>query len=152
MRLYRFCAWSLWAVLPVMAFGYWQVWDRLPLQLAVRFNDSNLPIAYMTPHHLLVMELMTTTMVVSIASLISVLVPNERRPDVVSWFGLGFFYGIVGLLLWCQYTLLHYQLIGLPMSVRASINFIDPTVVSLGIASSAGFIGWKLWNWMISQT
>jgi hypothetical protein len=37
---YMVATWMMWLALPVTAFEYWRVWDRLPIRMAVHF-DAN---------------------------------------------------------------------------------------------------------------
>ncbi len=37
---YTVATWMMWLALPVTAFEYWRVWDRLPIRMAVHF-DAN---------------------------------------------------------------------------------------------------------------
>ncbi len=152
MKVYRVLAWLLWAAVPLTAVRYGEAWDSLPPTLIVRFDAGDLqrPVAYISRGRLLMMEIAAIVTVVSIASAISMFVPEDAPPDVVSWVGLGAFYGAVGLLLWCQDVLLQYELMGLPMRVRQSLSFVDPTVITVVVVVASCFIGWKLWTWMLS--
>ena len=152
MKIYRVLAWLLWAALPLTAVRYWEAWDRLPATLIVRFdgNDFQRPVAFMTRGRLFIVEIGVITIVVSIASVIPMVVPKKSLPDVASWIGLTAFYAGVGLLLWCQNVRLQYLLMGLPMSVRESLNLVDPTVISVLAVVTSCFLGWELWTWMQS--
>ena len=46
-KVFQTFTWLMWLALPVTAFRFWLVWDRLPLRMATHFNVNGQPNGWM---------------------------------------------------------------------------------------------------------
>jgi Domain of unknown function (DUF1648) len=98
-RVYTLATCVMWLALPITALGYWRVWDRLPMRMAVHFDANWQPNGYTSREGALYLGLgIMASMLVLFT--ISALIVRAMKPSaswpvlVVAYVTLGFcFFG-----------------------------------------------------------
>ena len=105
----------LWLALPLVALDYWQVWDKLPAQMATHFNAANQPNGWMTPEASLRLVLLMTAVMLTVFSAL-LWVASRKAVNAGSWALLGLFYAVVGMLVGVNHSILSFNLYHTPMN------------------------------------
>ena len=92
--VYKALVGSMWLSLPIAAWDYWHVWDRLPAQMAVHFNASGQPNGFASRESAVQTGLgIMATMLVLFTAVTLIL--HAFKP-VASWVALAIAYVVVG--------------------------------------------------------
>jgi len=129
----------MWLALPITAFRFWLVWDRLPLRMATHFNLNGQPNGWMPRETAFYFALGVTALVVVVFTVISYVAHKTHAPDLLSWSLLGFFYLIIGFVYAGNSGVVQYNLDG----QRVEIDFWTVLVPVATIALVAIFLGTK---------
>jgi Domain of unknown function (DUF1648) len=105
----------LWLGLPLIAFRFWMVWDRLPANMATHFNAVNQPNGWMTREGSMYFILGLYLFLAVLFTAIMTVVYKVHAPDVAAWAILGLFYVILGVLYYGNESVLAYNLTGAPV-------------------------------------
>ncbi|HZR63660.1 MAG TPA: DUF1648 domain-containing protein [Terriglobales bacterium] len=109
---------GMWLALPVMAYRYWSVWDRLPARMATHFGADGRPNGWMTPPQSLRFSLIFLTVLLTVFTAISLYtVRRSSQLDAAAWSLLGLFYVVLGLMTYISDAVLQYNLSQAPISV-----------------------------------
>jgi hypothetical protein len=138
-KVFQALTWLMWLALPITAFRFWLVWDRLPLRLATNFNLNGQPNGWMPRETALYFALGVTALVVVVFTVISYVAHKTHAPDLLSWSLLGFFYLIIGFVYAGNSGVVQYNLDG----QRVEIDFWTVLVPVATIALVAIFLGTK---------
>jgi len=148
MKTFRIYALLLWTAVPLVSLRYWAVWNRLPVSLITRFDPEQLerPIVSESRERALLVSIVTLSVIASIGTTASAFSIRRRAAGAGAWMWLSSVYCITGVFVWCQFSMLSYQLTGLPMNIRSNLN----SVVTLGMPIPAillsGLAGWQVWT------
>jgi len=99
-----------WLGLPLIAFRYWQVWDRLPANMATHFNAANHPNGWMSREGSMYFILGLYLLMVALCGVIVTVIYKLHAPDAAAWATLGLFYVILGVLHYANESVLAYNL------------------------------------------
>jgi hypothetical protein len=121
----------LWLGLPLIAFRYWMVWDRLPANMATHFNAANQPNGWMTPEASMLFILGLYAFLALLFTVITVVVYKVHAPDVAAWAILGLFYVILGVIYYGNEAVLAYNLDGKPVEM---LPLIAPVFAAISAA------------------
>jgi hypothetical protein len=105
---------SLWLFLPLIAFRNWQVWDRLPIRVAVHFDIAGRPNGWMSREGSLQFILIFMAAILAVATLV---LWRIRMPRSSAWAVLGVFYVVLGALYCGEESILAYNLDRTPLHV-----------------------------------
>lgn len=109
----------LWLAAPFAALRYWQVWNRLPAEVATHFTGSGQPNGWMTPQGSLTFIVVALAIIATVATLI---VAFLRKAGGAAWAALGFLYMLAGIFIWANEQILSYNLYGQPVHVAPVIG------------------------------
>ncbi len=121
----------LWLGLPLIAFRYWLVWDRLPARMATHFNAANQPNGWMTREGSLIFVLVLYAFLVTLFSAIVFLFHKVHAPDAAAWAVVGLFYVVLGVIVYSNESVLRYNLSGEPIQL---LYMIAPVFIAIFIA------------------
>ena len=121
----------LWLGLPLIAFRYWMVWDRLPANMATHFNVANQPNGWMTPEGSMYFVLGLYLFMAILFTAIMTVIYKVHAPDAAAWAVLGLFYVILGVLYYGNEAVLAYNLDGTPVQL---LPLIAPVFVAIFVA------------------
>lgn len=121
----------LWLGLPLIAFRYWLVWDRLPARMATHFNAANQPNGWMTREGSLIFMLVLYAFLVTLFSAIVFLFHKVHAPDAAAWAVVGLFYVVLGVIVYSNESVLRYNLSGEPIQL---LYMIAPVFIAIFIA------------------
>jgi hypothetical protein len=108
----------MWIALPITALLYAQVWDRLPVRMATHFNAAGQPNGWMSRETSLYFGLGLTAFVLIIFTAIALLIRWQKTmPDTPAFALLGFFYLIVGFVVYGNESVLQHNLTGRPIVI-----------------------------------
>jgi hypothetical protein len=138
-KVFQALTWLMWLALPITAFRFWLVWDRLPLRMATHFNLNGQPNGWMPRETAFYFALGVTALVVVVFTVISYVAHKTHAPDLLSWSLLGFFYLIIGFVYAGNSGVVQYNLNG----QRVEIDFWTVLVPVATIALVAIFLGTK---------
>src|SRR5580692_1100127 len=138
-KVFQALTWLMWLALPITAFRFWLVWDRLPLRMATHFNLNGQPNGWMPRETAFYFALGVTALVVVVFTVISYVAHKTHAPDLLSWSLLGFFYLIIGFVYAGNSGVVQYNLDG----QRVEIDFWTVLVPVATIALVAIFLGTK---------
>jgi uncharacterized membrane protein len=94
-RIYTVATWLMWLALPITALSYWQVWDRLPMRMAVHFDANWQPNGYTSREGALYLGLGIMAVLVVLFT-VAALIARAMKPSaswpilVVAYVTLGF--------------------------------------------------------------
>jgi hypothetical protein len=103
--------------LPVMALRYWQVWDRLPANMATHFDAAGRANGWMSREVSLAFTLGFMAFMLVVFSVVLYFVSRKYPPTAMSWALLGFFCVEIWTIFFMLDSTLDYNLIGTPISV-----------------------------------
>jgi hypothetical protein len=138
-KVFQALTWLMWLALPITAFRFWLVWDRLPLRMATHFNLNGQPNGWMPRETAFYFALGVTALVVVVFTVISYVAHKTHAPDLLSWSLLGFFYLIIGFVYAGNSGVVQFNLDG----QRVEIDFWTVLVPVATIALVAIFLGTK---------
>jgi Protein of unknown function (DUF1648) len=119
---------GMWLVPPLLALRYWQVWDRLPVNIASHFNAAGRPNGWMTREGSLLFVIGISAFIAMLGTLI---LTRVRKPEPASIAVVGFFYVILSVIFYGNESVLAYNLHGEPVSVALMIFAVLSAVVVL---------------------
>ncbi len=129
---------GLWLGLPLIAFRYWMVWDRLPARMATHFNAANQTNGWMTREGSMYFILGLYMCLVTLFTVIVTVFQKVRVPDVAAWAVMGLFYVILGVLCYGNESVLAYNLTGAPVRL---LPIIAPVFAAIFVAIIVTFTG-----------
>jgi len=97
----------MWLTLPVSAWGYWHVWDRLPARMAVHFNKDFQPNGYTSKEGSVELGLGIMTVMLLLFT-IAALIAHAMKPGA-SWPMLVAFYVVLGFLWYGNYSIVKFN-------------------------------------------
>ena len=98
----------MWLALVASALGYWGSWDRLPARMAVHFDKNFDPNGYSSREGAAEIGLGIMAVMVLLFT-IAGLIAHAMKP-VAAWPMLLFFYVVVGILWYGNYSVLRFNL------------------------------------------
>ena len=107
----------LWMGLPLIAFRYWLVWDRLPVPMATHFNAANQPNGWMSREGSLIFVLALYLIIVMLFTAIMFFLRKVHAADRAAWAVMGLFYVVLGVLFYGNESVLRYNLAGTPIEL-----------------------------------
>jgi len=122
--------WLIWLALPVTAFRYWLVWDRLPLRVATHFTASGQPNGWMSREVSLQFALGITALMLVVFTLVSLAAQKAGASPAFSWAALSLSYVIQTILYWANSSVLAYNLNGQPMVLGPVIALLPLAIVA----------------------
>ena len=128
-RRMQLVTWLMWLVLPVTAFRYWWVWDRLPARMATHFNAAGQPNGWMTREAALEFGLGITVLFLVIFTVISYVLQKQKASDAGAWALLGIFGLVVGVIYQGNSSIIDYNLTAEPISLFTPFVFIPAAIV-----------------------
>ncbi|HXM23115.1 MAG TPA: DUF1648 domain-containing protein [Terriglobales bacterium] len=130
-KVFQAFTWLMWLALPITAFRYWQVWDRLPLRMATHFDINGQPNGWMPPETALLLALGTTAFTLAIFTTVSYFAHKTHIPDAFSWALLGFLYLVVGFAYALNSSVVQHNLDGQPFRIDFWIVLVPVAIVAL---------------------
>lgn len=127
----------MWVALPITAFRYWSVWDRLPARMASHFDAAGQANGWMTREVSLEFALGLTVFLLAIFTGISLAARLRNVTDAVSWSLLGLFYLVLGFVYHINSSVVDYNLTATPVAV-GPILLVVPLAVLVFIAIYLG--------------
>jgi len=82
----------MWLALPINAWNYWRVWDRLPARMAVHFNVNWQADGWVARGNSWVPSLGITVFLLVAFTIAAYAVRASAKPALTAWILLGFFY------------------------------------------------------------
>jgi hypothetical protein len=148
MKIFRIYALLLWTAVPLLGLRYWTVWNRLSVSLITRFDPEQLerPITDVSRERAALASIGTVASIASIGTGAACIFVRRREADQGAWMWLAALYGIAGAFVWCQFTMLRYQLIGLPMNIRGNLNSVTTLGMPFPTILLSCVAGWQLWT------
>jgi len=137
--VFQALTWLMWLALPLSAFRFWLVWDRLPLRMATHFDINGRPNGWMPRATALYLVLGLAALMVMVFTVISYVAHKTHAPDAFSWSLLGFFYLMIGFVFAGNSGVIQYNLVG----QRVEIDFWIVLVPVVTVALIAIFLGTK---------
>jgi Domain of unknown function (DUF1648) len=116
-RLWSALVVLLWLALPAMALRYWQVWDRLPANMASHFDAAGRANGWMSREVSLAFTLGFLAFMLAAFSIVLYASHRKYAPNTLSWALLAFFYVEVWTIFFLLNSTLAYNLAGTPISV-----------------------------------
>src|ERR1700722_1279172 len=95
-KVFQAFTWLMWLALPLTAFRFWIVWDRLPLRMATHFDIHWQPNGWMARETALYFALGSTVLMLATFTIGFCVAGKAHVPDRSSWALLGFFYLMTG--------------------------------------------------------
>jgi Domain of unknown function (DUF1648) len=138
-KAFQISTWLMWLALPLTAFRFWLVWDRLPLRMATHFNVNGQPNGWMPRESAFYTALGITAGMVAVFTAVSYVAHKTHAPDAFSWSLLGFFYLVTGFVNAANSGVVQYNLDGQPMQ----IDFWTVLIPVATLALIASFLGTK---------
>ncbi len=114
---WKFGVGLLWLGLPLIAFRYWMVWDRLPARMATHFNAANQANGWMTREGSMYFILGLYLCLLTLFTVVITVIQKVHAPDAAAWSVLGLFYVILGVLYYGNESVLAYNLTGAPVKL-----------------------------------
>ena len=108
----------MWLALPLTAFRFWAVWDRLPARMATHFNANWQPNGWMSRIVALEFALGITAFLLVIFTVILLVMERQKGAAAVSWAFLGFSYVTVGFIFAVNSKVVSYNLGGQSAELR----------------------------------
>lgn len=116
----------LWLGLPLIAFRYWMVWDRLPARIATHFNAAGQPNGWMTREGSMYFILGLFLFLAVLFTVILIVIHKVEVPDAAAWAALGFFYVVMGVVYYGNESVLAYNLNRAPVRI---LPIVAPIIV-----------------------
>jgi uncharacterized protein DUF1648 len=125
-RVYTLATFVMWLVLPITALSYWQVWDRLPMRMAVHFGANWQPNGYTSREGALYLGL---GIMVSMLGLLTVtaLIVRAMKPSA-SWPVLLVAYVTLGFCWFGNHSIVNFNLSTQP----AHSELVGPNSPAIG--------------------
>jgi hypothetical protein len=120
----------MWVALPLTALRYWQVWDQLPARMATHFAANGQPNGWMPRVVSLYFGLgLTAFLLVIFTGILVVIVRQKHAPDASSLALLGFFYLILGFVIYVNNSVIHHNLAGSPVTIAPVLLGVPVAIV-----------------------
>lgn len=104
----------MWIAVPASAALYALSWNQLPARIATHFNFANQPNGWMSREGSLIFFLIFAALMAGTATWV---LSRVSKPDPTAWVLLIFFYVILGVLIWAEYSVIAYNAAGRPVNV-----------------------------------
>jgi hypothetical protein len=130
-KVFQTLNWLMWLALPVTAFRFWLVWDRLPLRMATHFDINGRPNGWMPRDTALYCAVGITTLLVVVFTVVSYVAHKTRVPDAFSWSLLGFFYLVTSFVYAGNSGVVQYNLDQQPVEIDFWIVLVPVAVLAL---------------------
>jgi hypothetical protein len=130
-KAFQVLTWLMWLVLPLTAFRFWLVWDRLPLRMATHFNGNGQPNGWMPRESAFYLALGITAVMVAVFTVILYLAHKTHAPDAFSWSLLGFFYLVTGFVYSGNSGVVQYNLNGERSGVHFGVVLVPVAIIAL---------------------
>jgi hypothetical protein len=121
----------MWLALPLTAFRFWLVWDRLPLRMATHFNVNGQPNGWMLRESAFYTALGITAGMVAVFTAISYVAHKTHAPDAFCWSLLGFFYLVTAFVCAANSSVVRYNLDGQPMQIDSWTVLVPVATIAL---------------------
>ncbi len=131
-RPFQFAMVLLWLALPLLAFDYWQVWDRLPVRMATHFNAAGRPNGWMSREVSLEFGLGITCFLLLVFTIILGMI-SRRSVDKFAWGFLGFCAVVTGFVVAINHQVIAYNLEGTPIRIEPLLIVIPASIVILSL-------------------
>ena len=129
-RLFTTLTALMWIALPLTALLYAQVWDRLPVRMATHFNAAGQPNGWMSRETSLYFGLGLVTFVLIIFTAIALMIRRQKTmPDAAAYAMLGFFYLIVGFVVYGNESVIQHNLTGHPIVIAPMLIGIPLAII-----------------------
>lgn len=129
----------MWLAVPLTAFRFWAVWDRLPLRMATHFGINGQPNGWMARETALYFALGITAFMLAVFTVVLYFAYKTRVPDALAWALLGFFCLVIGFVYAGNSSVVQYNLDGKRIGIDLWAVFIPVAVIAL----CAIFLGTK---------
>ena len=108
----------MWIALPLTALRYAQVWNELPTRMATHFNAAGQPNGWMPRDSSLHFGLGLVAFVLVVFTVIALVIRSQQTmPDAASYALLGFFYLIIGFIVYGNESVIQYNVAGRPIVI-----------------------------------
>src|SRR5579864_4279883 len=107
-RIYTLATWLMWLALPITALGYRQVWDRLPMRMAVHFDANWQPNGWTSREGALYLGLGIMAVLVVLFT-VAALIARAMKPSA-SWPILVVGYVVLGFCWFGNHSILTFNL------------------------------------------
>jgi len=102
--------WLMWLALPINAWNYWRVWDRLPARMAVHFNANWQADGWAARGNSWVPSLGITVFLLVVFTISGYVVRAAAKPALTAWALLGVFYLTIGFVSYLGNWVIEYNL------------------------------------------
>ena len=100
----------MWLALPINAWNYWRVWDRLPARMAVHFNANWQADGWAALGNSWVPSLGITVFLLLVFTIAGYVVRAGAKPALTAWILLGVFYLTLGFVSYLGNWVIEYNL------------------------------------------
>jgi Protein of unknown function (DUF1648) len=121
----------MWLALPLTAFRFWVMWDRLPLRLSTHFDINGQPNGWMPREMFLYLALSLTALMLATFTVVSYFAHKKQFPDASSWALLGFFYLMIGFLYAVNSSVVQHNLNGQPLRIDFWMVLLPVAIIAL---------------------
>ncbi|MGA8867148.1 MAG: DUF1648 domain-containing protein [Candidatus Sulfotelmatobacter sp.] len=108
-RVPQLAIWLMWLALPFTVLSYRQVWDRLPVRMAVHFDANWQPNGWTTRQASLGLALGITVFLLLVFTVGSYVL-RAAKPPLTGWVLLAFFYVVIGLVSAVNHRVIEFNL------------------------------------------
>lgn len=130
-RAFFLSTWLMWLFLPLIAFRYWQVWDRLPARMATHFDINGHANGWMTRDMSLWFAIGITGFLLAIFTAILLVIHSQKMSDAGSWALLGFFYFVLGFTSYGNDLVINHNLNGSPVQLGPGLLLVPLAIIIL---------------------
>ncbi len=102
--------WLMWLALPINAWNYWRVWDRLPARMAVHLNANWQADGWTARGNSWVSSLGLTVFLLVVFTIAAYAVRAAAKPALTAWTLLGVFYLMIGFVSYLGNWVIEYNL------------------------------------------
>ena len=138
-RAFQIFMWLMWLAIPLTAFRFWTVWDRLPLRMATHFGINGMPNGWMPRETALYFALGITAFMLAVFTIVFYFAYKTHVADVFAWALLSFFYLVIGFVYAGNSGVVQYNLNGQHVEIDFWIVLAPVAIVAL----TAIFLGTK---------
>jgi len=125
-RIYTLATWLMWLALPITALTYRQVWDRLPMRMAVHFDANWQPNGYSSREGALYLGLGIMVFMLVLFT-VAALIARAMKPSA-SWPILVVSYVVLGFCWFGNHSIVNFNLNAQP----AHSELVGPNSPAIG--------------------
>jgi Protein of unknown function (DUF1648) len=134
----------MWLAPVVVAYRYWQVWQRLPVRMVSHFDAAGHANGWMPRETSLYFTLGSMTFVLTVFSSVLFLIARKYSLAKLSWALLAFFHLEVWMMAYWMNSIVNYNLDGSPIAIAPFLVLTPTAVIVLLIVALAEKRGERL--------